>query len=78
MAQWVKNTPAMQEMKVQSLGGEDPLEGEMATHSSILPWKILWTEEPGGLQSMRSQSWTQEAAAVLASRGRCTLQSQEA
>ena len=65
-------------MGVQSLGGEDPLEGEMATHSSILPWKILWTEEPGGLQSMRSQSWTQEAAAVLASRGRCTLQSQEA
>ena len=45
----------MQEMWVQSLGQEDPLEEEMATHSSILAWKILWTEEPGGLQSMGSQ-----------------------
>ena len=42
-------------MWVQSLGGEDPLEKEMATHSSILAWKIPWTEEPGGLQSMESQ-----------------------
>ena len=58
MAQWLKNLPAMQEtqeMWVQSLGGEDPLVKEMATHSSILAWKIPWTEEPGGLQSMGSQ-----------------------
>ena len=45
----------MQEMWVRSLGQEDPLEEEMATHSSILAWKILWTEEPGGLQSLGSQ-----------------------
>ena len=51
----VKNLSATQEMWVQSLGGEDPLEKEMATHSSILAWKIPWTEEPGGLQSMGSQ-----------------------
>jgi len=44
-----------QEMRVQSLGQEDPLEGEMATHSSILAWEIPWTEEPGGLQSIRLQ-----------------------
>ena len=59
----VKNPPAMQETKetrVQSLGREDPLEKEMATHSSILGWEIPWTEEPGGLQFMGSQkSWTQ-------------------
>ena len=48
----VKNLPAMQETQVWSLGWEDPLEEEMATHSSILAWKIPWTEEPGGLQSM--------------------------
>ena len=48
----VKNLPAMQETQVPSLGQEDPLEKEMATHSSILAWRILWTEEPGGLQSM--------------------------
>ena len=47
----VKNTPAMQETQVQSLGQEDALEEEMATHSSILAWEIPWTEEPGGLQS---------------------------
>ena len=47
----VKNPPAMQETQVQSLGGEDPLEKEMATQSSILAWKTPWTEEPGGLQS---------------------------
>ena len=47
----VKNLPAMQEMLVQSLGQEDPLEKEMATHSSILAWEISWTEEPGGLLS---------------------------
>ena len=48
----VKNLPAMQEAQVRSLGGEDPLETGMATHSSILAWKIPWTEEPGGLWSM--------------------------
>ena len=53
MAQEVKNLPAMQETQVLSLGGEDPLEKGMATHSSILAWKIPQTEEPGGLQSMR-------------------------
>ena len=47
----VKNPSVMQEMQAQSLGLEDPLEKEMATHSSILAWKIPWTEEPGGLQS---------------------------
>ena len=51
----VKNLPALQETWVQSLGQEDPLEKEMAMHSSILAWKIPWTEEPGGLQSMGSQ-----------------------
>ena len=53
-----KNPPAMQEMQgtqVRSLGPEDPLEEEMAIHSSILAWKIPWTEEPGGLQSMEWQ-----------------------
>ena len=50
----VKNLPAMQE-RIRSLGQEDPLEEEMSTHSSILAWRIPWTEEPGGLQSMRSQ-----------------------
>ena len=49
MAQVVKQLPTMQETWVQSLGQEDPLEKEMATHSSILTWKIPWTEEPGGL-----------------------------
>ena len=48
----VKHLPAMQETQIQSLVREDPLEKEMATHSSILAWKISWTEEPGGLQSM--------------------------
>ena len=51
----VKNLPAMQETRVQSLGREDPLEEGMATHPGILAWRIPWTEEPGGLQSMRSQ-----------------------
>ena len=55
MAETVKNLPAMQEMQVQSLGQEDPLEKEMATHSSILAWEIPRTEESGGLQSMGSQ-----------------------
>ena len=55
MAQWVKNPPAKQEtqqMLVQSLGQEDLLEEEMATHCSILAWRIPWTEEPSGLQSI--------------------------
>ena len=52
MAQMVKYLPAIQQIWVQSLGWEDPLEKEMETHSSILAWKILWTEEPGRLQSM--------------------------
>ena len=51
----VKNLPAMQEIQVQFLGQEDPLEKGMATHSSILAWRILGTEEPGGLQSTGSQ-----------------------
>ena len=56
VAQWVKNLPAMQKTWVRSLGWEDPLEEGMATHSSILAWRIPWTEEPGGLQSIWSQS----------------------
>ena len=55
VAQMVKNLPAMQETRIQSLGGEDPLEKGMATHPSILAWRILWTEEPGGLLCMGSQ-----------------------
>ena len=51
MAQTVKNPPAMQETQVRSLGQEDPLEKCMATHSSILAWRMPWTEEPVGLQS---------------------------
>ena len=60
MGQEVKNLTAMREMWVQSLIGEDPLEKEIATHSCILVWKIPWTAEIGGLQSMVSQSqgWT--------------------
>ena len=59
VAQMVKNLPAVQETKFRSLGGDDPLEKGMATHSSILAWVIPWTEEPGGLQSMGSQSQAQ-------------------
>ena len=55
MAQTVKNLPAMRETWVRFLSQEDPLEKEMTVHSSILAWKIPWTEEPGGLQSMESQ-----------------------
>ena len=55
VAQMVKRLPAMQETRVRSLGWEDTLEKEMATHSSTLAWKIPWTEEPGRLQSMGSQ-----------------------
>ena len=60
VAQTVKNLPAMQETGVQSLGGEDPLEKGMATHSSILAWRIPWTEESGGLHFIGSQSDTTE------------------
>ena len=56
VVQMVKNLPAMQETRVQSLGREDPLEKGMAIHSSILAWRIPWTEDPGGLQSMGSQT----------------------
>ena len=55
VAQSIKNLPAMQETQVQSLGWEDPLEKGMATHSSILAWRIPWTEEPGERQSMGLQ-----------------------
>ena len=55
MAQTIKNLPAMQETQVQSLCQEDPLEKGLATHSSILAWRIPWIEEPGGMQSMGSQ-----------------------
>ena len=55
VAQTVKNPPAVQVTWVRSLGWEDPVEKEMASHSSILAWKIPWTEEPGGLQSTGSQ-----------------------
>ena len=56
----VKNLPAMQETWVQSLDREDPLEKEMATHFSILAWEIPWIEEPGGLQSIGSQTVEQD------------------
>ena len=56
MSQMVRNLCAVQETQVQSLSWEDPLEKGMAPHSSILAWEIPWTEEPGGLQSMRSQT----------------------
>ena len=55
VAQRIKHLPAMQETRVQSLGWEDPLEKEMATHTSILAWRIPWTEEPGRLQFTGSQ-----------------------
>ena len=62
LAQLVKNLPAVQEILVQFLGREDPLEKGMATHSSIRVWRIPWTEEPGRLQSMGSQGVRQESA----------------
>jgi len=58
VAQTVKSLPAVLETQIQSLGQEDPLEKEMAAHSSILAWKIPWTKEPDRLQSMGLQSWT--------------------
>ena len=62
VAQTVKNLPAIWETWTQSLGQEDPLEKGMATHSSILAWRIPWTEEPGGIQSMGSQSFQHDWA----------------
>ena len=58
VAQMLKNLPAIQETRVRSLGWEAPLEKGMTTHSSILAWRMPWTEEPGGLQSMGSKSRT--------------------
>ena len=58
LAHMVKNMPAMQETRVQSLGWEDPLEKGMTTHSRVPAWRIPWTDEPGELQSMGSQSQT--------------------
>ena len=60
VAQTVKNLPAMQETQVQSLGWEDPLEKRMAAHSSVLAWRIPWTEEPGGLQPIGLQRVVQD------------------
>ena len=62
MAQTIMNMPAAQQTWVQSLGQEDPLEKGMATHSSIIAWRIPWTEEPGGLQSIGSQRVRQDKA----------------
>ena len=57
----MKNLPAVQETRVRSLGGEDPLEKGMATRSSILAWRTPWTEEPGGLQSVGVRSWARQS-----------------
>ena len=69
MTQRLKRLPAMQETQVQSLGQEDPLEKEMATHSSVLAWRIPWKEEPGGLQSLGSQrvrhDWVMSISLIL-------------
>ena len=73
----VKNLPTIQKMQVRSLGWEDPLENGMATHSSILAWRILWTEEPGGLPSMGShrvgQDWSDLAAGAAAEAWRAAV-----
>ena len=65
MTQAVKNLPATQETRVRSLGREDLLEKEMATHSSILAWRIPWTEEPGELQSMGLQRVEHDRVTIL-------------
>ena len=65
VAQMEKSLPAVWETWVRSLGWEDPLEKEMATHSSILAWRMPWTEEPGGLQSMGSQRVGHDRATSL-------------
>ena len=71
VAQTVKNPPAMKETQVRSLGQEDPLVKEMATHSSILAWRIPWIEEPGGLQSMGSQRVGHDLATSLSLHFHC-------
>ena len=73
VAQMVKNLPAQPKTWIQSLGWEDPLEKGTATHSRILVWKIPWTEEPDGLQSMGSQESgiTESVTHTLASLGKC-------
>ena len=73
MAQTVKHPPTMQETGVQSLGKEDLLEKEMATHSSILAWKIPWMVEPGRLQSMESQRVGPDSATSLSLSGASQL-----
>ena len=65
VAQLVKHPPAIQETWLRSLGQEDPLEKEIAAHSSILAWRIPWTEEPGGLQSTGSQKVVQLHTHIL-------------
>ena len=72
MAQMVKNPPVMRETWVQSLGREGPLEEGVATHSSIPDWRIPWTEEPGGLQSMGSQRVRHNSAPIGFNWGACT------
>ena len=79
MTQTVKNLPARQETWVGFLGQEDPLKEGMATHSSILAWRIPWTEEPGGLQSMGSQTVRHESVTnTFTSQLRVTLGSPKA
>ena len=77
VAQIVKNLPAVQETQVWSLGRKDPLEKGMATRSSILTWRIPWTEEPGGLQSMESQrvghNWATNTQETLRENIDCSL-----
>ena len=65
VAQTVNNLPSLLETRIQSMDWEDPLEEGMAAHFSILAWEIPWTEEPGGLQSMESQSQTQQSDLTL-------------
>ena len=69
VAEMVKSLPAMQETRARSLDQDDRLQKEMATHSSILAWRIPWTVEPGGLQSMESRSQTQPGNEHLWGRG---------
>ena len=70
MAQRLKRLPGMRETRVQSLGREDPLEKEVATHSSILAWRIPWREEPGSLQSMGLQRVRHDCVTSLLKKGR--------
>ena len=74
VAQRVKHLPVMQKTQVQSLGWKDPLEKEMATHSSILVWRMQWTEEPSGLQSMGSQRVRHDWATTLRVNLKCSSQ----